>query len=66
MRNNRQIRININTANAAFGENDQEQAEQVAYILQRAIEKIENEGINRFTLFDINGNRVGQFTYDYA
>ncbi len=50
------ITITINTDNAAFGEYP---GEEVARILRKAAQRVEDNGPSDFPLMDYNGNRVG-------
>jgi hypothetical protein len=57
--------VTIKTDNAAFGESDEEKAQEVARILRGLANDLEfvfpdgNRG-----LYDYNGNRVGSFTLE--
>ena len=56
--------LKIETGNAAFGEEDCSLcAEELARTLREAAEKIENGGLHRGALFDLNGNKVGDWSY---
>jgi len=54
------VTITINTDNAAFGESEQEKAEEVARILSGIVKRLQAGSIPDGKLKDINGNTVGQ------
>lgn len=59
------ISINIETDNAAFGEDNRDVAIEVAKILESIVERIlDNECIEDMKLRDSNGNTVGSLYID--
>jgi hypothetical protein len=46
--------------NAAFGDCDQEAAEELARILRKVANRIESNPIEPGAIMDINGNKVGE------
>lgn len=55
------IKITINTDNAAFHEDDMPWTEEAVRILRRLANRMESagEGFDGATLMDVNGNKVG-------
>lgn len=55
----RTLSIRFTMENDAFGEPDQEQwHDEASRILKAAAQRVEN-GADSFSLFDVNGNKVG-------
>lgn len=60
------FKIEIDTANAAFGEGIYETGAELAQILRRLASKLENEGCGQYdtgSLRDVNGNKVGSYNH---
>jgi hypothetical protein len=57
--------IEIDCGNAAFGDDDAEVNDEVARILRRAAELLQDSGTQEsIVLRDINGNRVGSAKFE--
>jgi hypothetical protein len=55
--------LNFDTDNAAFNEHPGAMREEIARILKRLAQKIEN-GETPHKIFDINGNKIGEIDFD--
>lgn len=59
------FQLEIDCDNAAFGETDADTSGQVAYILHELSARlIDNPNRDSGALYDTNGNRVGQWSYE--
>jgi hypothetical protein len=52
--------LTVEMDNAAFGDCDQEAAEELARILRKVANRIESNPIEPGAIMDINGNKVGE------
>ena len=53
------VLIRISTENAAFGETDEEAGQEVARILRKLADQMEQPSTGTMALHDLNGNKVG-------